>query len=209
MDLFLPLSPLDDLFVDWPPYLRGADSCLALPPPPDLIFPSSPSASDTSSSVSTGMLSSPEPIYGSNAMRISVCDVPLLAPRPLPYHSPTFLHFDLPDSDEDLSHPPYTHRPPKRKRSDCDDPKLCAADGDIHDDLPPPPPTKRRARIHAWRSRVHREQPMPLQQLPSQQPQQHHTWSYHVSLLPPLAPPNRSCGPSLSVDQPFGWCHHP
>lgn len=208
MDLFLPLSPLDDLFVDWPPYPRGGNSSLTLPPLPDLISPSSPSASDTSSSLSTGMSSSPEPAYGSNAMHISVCDVPLLAPRPLPYHSPTFLHFDLPDSDEDLSHPPYTHRPPKRKRSDHDDPEYCAGD-DIQYDLPPPPPTKRRARIHAWRSRVHREQPMPLQQLPSQQPQQHYTWSDHVSLLPPLAPPNRSCGPPLSADQFFGWCHRP
>ncbi|KAI6126267.1 hypothetical protein EV401DRAFT_1935425 [Pisolithus croceorrhizus] len=120
------------------------------------------------------MSSSPEPACGSNEIHISVCDVPLLAPRPLPYHSPTFLHFDLPDSDEDLSHPPYTHRPPKRKRGDHDDPGYCAA-GDIHYDLPPPPPTKRRARIHAWRSRVHREQPMPPQQLPSQRPQQHYT----------------------------------
>ncbi|KAI6043072.1 hypothetical protein EDC04DRAFT_2891343 [Pisolithus marmoratus] len=165
MDLLLlpSLSPLDDLFVD--------GYYLALPPPPDLISPSSPSASDTSSSLSTGISSSPEPVCGPKPTHTSVCDVPLLAPRPLPYHSPTFLRFDLPDQDEDLSHPPYTHRPPKRKRSDDEH---CATD-DIHYDLPAPPPTKRRARIHAWRSRVHREQPVPLQQLPSQQLQQHYT----------------------------------
>ncbi|KAG2752175.1 hypothetical protein P692DRAFT_20773138 [Suillus brevipes Sb2] len=73
-------------------------------------FPSSPCSSDLSPS------SSPEPV----TIRV-VCDVPLLAPRPLPYHSPTFLKFDLPDPDEDLSHPPYTHRPPKRKRDHSDD----------------------------------------------------------------------------------------
>ncbi|KAG9318264.1 hypothetical protein JVU11DRAFT_346 [Chiua virens] len=67
-----------------------------------------------------------------------VCNVPLLAPRPLPYHSPTFLQFDLPDTDEDLSHPPYTHRPPKRKRDFDDDPQ---------------PQPKRRTGNHRWRSR--------------------------------------------------------
>ncbi|KDQ60648.1 hypothetical protein JAAARDRAFT_31617 [Jaapia argillacea MUCL 33604] len=45
--------------------------------------------------------------------------IPLLAPKPLPYHSPTFLQFDLPDEDEDLSHPPYI-RPAKRKRVEED-----------------------------------------------------------------------------------------
>ncbi|KAH7889907.1 hypothetical protein F5I97DRAFT_1784217, partial [Phlebopus sp. FC_14] len=67
-----------------------------------------PSPSDTCSSISTDM-TPPDTI------RV-VCDLPVLAPRPLPYHSPTFLHFDLPDTDEDLSHPPYTHRPHRRKR---------------------------------------------------------------------------------------------
>ncbi|KAJ7771726.1 hypothetical protein B0H16DRAFT_1881308 [Mycena metata] len=48
-----------------------------------------------------------------------VCNAPLVAPIPLPYHSPTFLQFELPDIDEDLSHPPYTRRTAavKRKRT--------------------------------------------------------------------------------------------
>ncbi|KAI0341843.1 hypothetical protein BDW22DRAFT_1346116 [Trametopsis cervina] len=57
-----------------------------------------------------------------------ICNAPLLAPKPLPYHSPTFLHFDLPDDDEDLSHPPYVSRPHKRKRASDDDEE--GADGD-------------------------------------------------------------------------------
>ncbi|KAF9458651.1 hypothetical protein BDZ94DRAFT_1301076 [Collybia nuda] len=44
------------------------------------------------------------------------CNAPLVAPIPLPYHSPTFLQFELPDLDQDLSHPPYTRRASKRKR---------------------------------------------------------------------------------------------
>ncbi|PBK77691.1 hypothetical protein ARMSODRAFT_946545 [Armillaria solidipes] len=41
-----------------------------------------------------------------------ICTAPLIAPKPLPYHSPTFLQFkSLPDLDQDLSHPPYTYRP--------------------------------------------------------------------------------------------------
>ncbi|KAG1790989.1 uncharacterized protein HD556DRAFT_1445755 [Suillus plorans] len=75
-----------------------------------------PSPSETCSSFSTDLSPSPEPV----TLRV-VCDVPLLAPRPLPYHSPTFLKFDLPDPDQDLSHPPYTHRPSKRKRDLNDD----------------------------------------------------------------------------------------
>ncbi|KIK63632.1 hypothetical protein GYMLUDRAFT_57310 [Collybiopsis luxurians FD-317 M1] len=73
-----------------------------------------------------------------------ICNAPLIAPKPLPYHSPTFLKFELlPDLDEDLSHPPYTQRPSKRKRADADEPTdfcirkrpaLAAA-------LPPRPPT--------------------------------------------------------------------
>ncbi|KZT28504.1 hypothetical protein NEOLEDRAFT_1129313 [Neolentinus lepideus HHB14362 ss-1] len=46
--------------------------------------------------------------------------IPLLAPKPLLYHSPKFLQFELPDEDEDLSHPPYI-RPAKRKRDDDDE----------------------------------------------------------------------------------------
>ncbi|KAH8117256.1 hypothetical protein DFH11DRAFT_1724306 [Phellopilus nigrolimitatus] len=46
----------------------------------------------------------------SSANVVATCDVPLVAPRPLPFASPTFLQFDsLPDEDEDLSFPPYTH----------------------------------------------------------------------------------------------------
>ncbi|KAJ3483342.1 hypothetical protein NLI96_g6394 [Meripilus lineatus] len=50
----------------------------------------------------------------------AVCNAPIIAPIPLPYHSPTFLQFDLPDDDEDLSHPPYFSRPHKRKRQEED-----------------------------------------------------------------------------------------
>ncbi|KAF5324483.1 hypothetical protein D9611_004541 [Ephemerocybe angulata] len=41
---------------------------------------------------------------------VVVCNAPLVSPIPLPYNSPRFLEFDLPDIDEDLSHPPYTSR---------------------------------------------------------------------------------------------------
>ncbi|KAH7929772.1 hypothetical protein BV22DRAFT_971740, partial [Leucogyrophana mollusca] len=82
-----------------------------------------PSPSDTCSSISTDISPSPAP----NTIRV-VCDVPLVAPRPLPYHSPTFLQFDLPDVGEDLSHPPYTQRPSKRKREtdEAVEEQLCA-----------------------------------------------------------------------------------
>ncbi|KAI9569064.1 hypothetical protein HD554DRAFT_2171837 [Boletus coccyginus] len=83
-------------------------------PPFDYSVP--PSPSDTCSSFSTDP--DPDPPLPLHV----VCNVPLLAPRPLPYHSPTFLQFDLPDTDEDLSHPPYTHRPSKRKRDKDDNP---------------------------------------------------------------------------------------
>lgn len=47
-----------------------------------------------------------------------VCNAPLLAPKPLPYRPPAFLDsFELPDPDEDLSHPPYTRSSSKRKRA--------------------------------------------------------------------------------------------
>ncbi|KAG6817093.1 hypothetical protein H0H87_012861 [Tephrocybe sp. NHM501043] len=72
----------------------------------ELYFP--PSPSDTTSG------SSPEPIHSEPHV---ICNPPLVAPRPLPYHSPTFLQFELPDLDQDLSHPPYfTRRTSKRKR---------------------------------------------------------------------------------------------
>lgn len=76
-----------------------------------------------------------------------VCTAPLVAPKPLPYHSPTFLHFDLPDDDEDLSHPPYVSRPHKRKRrADGGGGGGGGADDGLR--AAPPPATKRRARWH-------------------------------------------------------------
>ena len=68
------------------------------------------------------------------------CNAPLVAPVPLPYHSPFFLQYDdLPDLDEDLSHAPYTRRPPKRKRS-FDDFSHTEGAGDIQE-----MPAKRRS----------------------------------------------------------------
>ena len=64
-------------------------------------------------SAASPQLSSPPAVH-------VICTAPLVAPKPLPYHSPTFLQFDLPDDDEDLSHPPYCSRPHKRKRHDTD-----------------------------------------------------------------------------------------
>ncbi|KAF8910787.1 hypothetical protein CPB85DRAFT_1304635 [Mucidula mucida] len=50
------------------------------------------------------------------AVTYVVCTAPLVAPKPLPYHSPTFLQFThLPELDQDLSHPPYTYREPASK----------------------------------------------------------------------------------------------
>ncbi|KAF8078111.1 hypothetical protein FPV67DRAFT_34616 [Lyophyllum atratum] len=74
---------------------------------PELYFP--PSPSDTSSTSSADILP-PQSLH-------VVCNAPLVAPIPLPYHSPHFLQFDLPDIDQDLSHPPYTRRSSKRKRA--------------------------------------------------------------------------------------------
>ncbi|KAG1749022.1 uncharacterized protein EDB91DRAFT_1244814 [Suillus paluster] len=131
VDLFQ--SPLDDWWslsqeLSFPPrskqHLRPFD------------FTPSPS-SETSSSFY--LSPSPEPL----PIRV-VCNVPLLAPRPLPYHSPTFLQFDLPDPDEDLSHPPYTHRPSKRKRED---------DDHHSDNLR----LKRHAGVQRWAAGVHRQ----------------------------------------------------
>ncbi|KAG5716272.1 hypothetical protein E4T56_gene10630 [Termitomyces sp. T112] len=73
------------------------------------MFPAGPSSPPDSTAAS------PEPPH-------IVCSPPIVAPKPLPYHSPTFLHFDLPDIDQDLSHPPYTtRRSSKRKRPSDDD----------------------------------------------------------------------------------------
>lgn len=49
-----------------------------------------------------------------------VCDVPLLAPRPLPFTPPAFLQFELPDVDEDLSFPPYTYSKRKTRKRRLD-----------------------------------------------------------------------------------------
>ncbi|KAH8102369.1 hypothetical protein DFH11DRAFT_1522171, partial [Phellopilus nigrolimitatus] len=73
----------------------------------------------------------------SSANVVATCDVPLVAPRPLPFASPTFLQFDsLPDEDEDLSFPPYTHsrRVPASARG-AQNPRKRPAPP-----LPPPPP---------------------------------------------------------------------
>ena len=85
--------------------------------------PSSPT--DTCSSVYSD-ISSSSPLPSIHV----VCNIPVIAPRPLPYHSPTFLQFDLPDADADLSHPPYTRGPLKRKR-------------DVEDETAKPRDTKR------------------------------------------------------------------
>ncbi|RPD66006.1 hypothetical protein L226DRAFT_566488 [Lentinus tigrinus ALCF2SS1-7] len=90
--------------------------------------------SDTSSAVSRDSDLSPSPEVAE-----VVCNAPLVAPIPLPYHSPTFLLYDLPDDDEDLSHPPYTHRPHKRKRARDEDDE----NADAHDAHPVP--AKRRS----------------------------------------------------------------
>ncbi|KAK7049281.1 hypothetical protein VNI00_005882 [Paramarasmius palmivorus] len=73
------------------------------------------------------------------------CTAPLIAPKPLPYHSPTFLKFDLlPEIDEDLSHPPYCQRP-KRKRGDGDDKEesfsMRKRSKDMVRERPPRPPS--------------------------------------------------------------------
>lgn len=74
-----------------------------------------PSPTDLSSNASeSGPSPGPDFVH-------AVCNAPLVAPVPLPYHSPTFLQFDLPDDDEDLSHPPYVSRPHKRKRESDDE----------------------------------------------------------------------------------------
>ena len=80
-----------------------------------------------------------------------VCTAPLVAPKPLPYHSPTFLQFDLPDDDEDLSHPPYVSRPHKRKRR-----------ADDADDSDAPPPAMKRRAADDRRGRWHADAVKPL-----------------------------------------------
>ncbi|KAF7295313.1 hypothetical protein MIND_01070600 [Mycena indigotica] len=96
----------------WPPHLEPWHSLLT--PYPAFFFDQPPSPTETVSSSSSSW--SPPPTH-------VVCNAPLVAPIPLPYHSPKFLQFDLlPDIDEDLSHPPYTTRSRtaalKRKRAE-------------------------------------------------------------------------------------------
>jgi hypothetical protein len=71
------------------------------------------SPSDPGSPMSTAAPLTPAPEF----LQV-VCNAPLLAPKPLPYRPPAFLDsFELPDPDEDLSHPPYTRSSSKRKRA--------------------------------------------------------------------------------------------
>lgn len=84
---------------------------------PDLHFPgfsaSTVSPSDPGSPMSTAAPLTPAPEF----LHV-VCNAPLLAPKPLPYRPPAFIdNFELPDPDEDLSHPPYTRSSSKRKRA--------------------------------------------------------------------------------------------
>ncbi|KAJ7074248.1 hypothetical protein C8F01DRAFT_1242510 [Mycena amicta] len=100
----LNLLLLDDVQC-WPHYVEPWHSLMA-PYSPSLLFnqPASPTETCTSfASSSSGSLER-QPTH-------VVCNAPLVAPIPLPFHSPTFLQFELlPDIDEDLSHPPYTTR---------------------------------------------------------------------------------------------------
>jgi hypothetical protein len=98
-----------------PPYPKSTAGSLFLPRLPLLDLELSSSPSDTCSSAYSDISPSPSP-----SIHV-VCDIPVVAPRPLPYHSPTFLQFDLPDIDEDLSHPPYTRGATKRKRETDDE----------------------------------------------------------------------------------------
>ncbi|KAK7023942.1 hypothetical protein R3P38DRAFT_1080213 [Favolaschia claudopus] len=77
-----------------------------------------PSPTDTCSSFASSSTAGTPPPRATHV----ICNAPLVAPIPLPYHSPTFLQFELPDIDEDLSHPPYTRRQAavKRKRTVVD-----------------------------------------------------------------------------------------
>ncbi|KAI0736940.1 hypothetical protein C8Q72DRAFT_879354 [Fomitopsis betulina] len=108
----------------------------------------SPAPSDSSSVLSWDTTPSPAPVQ---PPRQVTCNAPLVAPVPLPYHSPFFLQYDdLPDLDEDLSHAPYTRRPPKRKRSFDDISHPTGGTGDIQE-----MPAKRRS--------IGGGQPFPLQ----------------------------------------------
>ncbi|KAJ7197181.1 hypothetical protein GGX14DRAFT_471732 [Mycena pura] len=102
----------------WPLSQQPWQSLLA---PYPLLFPDQPpSPTDTCASFSSTSSCTPPP-----RPTHVVCNAPLVAPIPLPYHSPRFLQFELlPDIDEDLSRPPYTTRSRtaalKRKRTEDD-----------------------------------------------------------------------------------------
>ncbi|KAF7322560.1 hypothetical protein HMN09_00034500 [Mycena chlorophos] len=112
---------LDDALC-WTPHVEPWHSLLS-PYPDSLLFDQPPSPTDTCASFASSSSSSswsppPRPTH-------VVCNAPLLMPRPLPYHSPTFLTFEsLPEIEDDLSYPPYTTRSrtaAKRKRAAEDD----------------------------------------------------------------------------------------
>ncbi|ETW85720.1 hypothetical protein HETIRDRAFT_457467 [Heterobasidion irregulare TC 32-1] len=126
--------------------VAGPSTLLSLPQPPlrptlhipeHLSVPglvlSSPSAPNSPTSTDAPPTPSPEFVH-------VVCNAPLVAPKPVLYRPPAVLQFqlELPDPDEDLSHPPYTR---KRKRS-RDEPE---------DEKPGRTSTKRRATESALR----------------------------------------------------------
>jgi len=96
-----------------PPALSALPALpISLPMPALEPLTTSLSPSDPGSPMSTAAPLTPAPEF----LHV-VCDAPLLAPKPLPYRPPAFLDsFELPDPDEDLSHPPYTRSSSKRKR---------------------------------------------------------------------------------------------
>jgi len=104
----LPHSPFPSRYLDWSVSLCCACSGLHLRD----FSASAVSPSDPGSPMSTAAPPTPAPEF----LHV-VCNAPLLAPKPLPYRPPAFLdNFELPDPDEDLSHPPYTRSSSKRKR---------------------------------------------------------------------------------------------
>ncbi|KAJ7582609.1 hypothetical protein C8J56DRAFT_955237 [Mycena floridula] len=127
MDQYAPLAGFQSLTsfsssdMCWPPSIRAHsehnDSLWSWQSSDNLeipnYFPPSPSACSSLSLT-------PPPFNLQGNSTVHYCNAPLIAPKPLPFHSPTFLEFELlPDLDEDLSHPPYTRRtvaPSKRKR---------------------------------------------------------------------------------------------
>ncbi|KAI0282202.1 hypothetical protein BGY98DRAFT_956266 [Russula aff. rugulosa BPL654] len=102
----------------YPLRVQVAPALSALPPlpislPMPGLEPSTLSPSDPGSPMSTAAPPTPAPEF----LHV-VCNAPLLAPKPLPYRPPAFIdNFELPDPDEDLSHPPYTRSSSKRKRA--------------------------------------------------------------------------------------------